>query len=213
MSEPRSGEVTAVFRFMQNRYLRLSLITIAFLFALQIINSKAVLAHKGHAGPTKILMQESDALKTMLPEGGKIVKRKEALKKEKYNEALKRWGYSPDEGIYTYFISKDTEGNISGTLFIQSVEYKHGNIEIAVGYNKTGQITDIKVLSCSEKYLKEVTENIQSGGFIEGFVHLKTDDVISKGKTYEKEDRESLKYIIAQKIEGTAILLKLFQEK
>lgn len=198
---------------MHKRFLKILFLMTVFLCAGYLLNSKAAFAHKGHAGPTRTLMQESDALKTMLPEGGKIVKRKEALKKEKYNEALKRWGYSPDEGIYTYFISKDKEGNISGALFIQSVEYKHGNIEIAVGYNKTGQITDIKVLSCSEKYLKEVTENIQSGGFIEGFVHLKTDDVISKGKTYEKENRESLKYIIAQKIEGTAILLKLFQEK
>lgn len=213
MSEPRSGEVTAVFRIMQNKYLRLYVITIAFLFALQIINSKTVLAHKGHAGPARILMEESEALKTMLPEGGKIVKRKEAIKKGQYKEALKRWGYSPDEGVYTYFISKDKEGNISGALFIQSVEYKHGSIEFAVGYNKTGQITDIKVLSFPEKYLKEVTEDIQSGGFIEGFVHLKTDEVISKGKTYEKEDHEDLKYIIAKEIEGTAVLLKLFQGK
>lgn len=198
---------------MHKRSLKILFLMTVFLFAGYLLNSKAAFAHKGHAGPIRTLMQESDALKTMLPEGGKIVKRKEALKKEKYNEALKRWGYSPDEGIYTYFISKDKEGNISGTLFIQSVEYKHGNIEIAVGYNKTGQITDIKVLSCSEKYLKEVTEDIQSGGFIEGFVHLKTDEVISKGKTYEKENRESLKYILAKEIEGTAILLKLFQEK
>lgn len=197
---------------MQNKYLRFSIITIVFLFALQIINSKTVLAHKGHAGPAKILMEESDALKTMLPEGGKVVKRKEALKKEKYNEALKRWGYSPDEGVYTYFISKDQEGNISGALFIQSVEYKHGNIELAVAYNKAGEVTDIKLLSFSEKYLKEITETIQ-GGFLEGFVHLKTDEVISKGKTYEKEGQESMKSIIAKEIEGTAVLLKLFQGK
>ena len=59
---------------MQSKYLRLTIIMIAFLFAIQITNSKPVFAHKGHAGPTKVLMEEDDAMKTMLPEGGTIVK-------------------------------------------------------------------------------------------------------------------------------------------
>ncbi len=198
---------------MQSKYIRLTIIITAFLFVIQITNSKPVLAHKGHAGPTKVLMEEGDAMKTMLPEGGKIVKRKEALKKEKYKEAVKRWGYSPDEGVYSYFISKDKAGNFSGALFIRDIEYKHGSIGLAVGYNKTGEITDIKILSCSEKYLTELNENIRSNGFLDNFLDLKTDDVISKGKTYDKEPKEDLKYIFAKEIEGTAILLKLFQGK
>lgn len=197
---------------MQKKYLSWPFI-IVLLFAFHFITINPVLAHKGHAGTTKVLMKEGDALKTMLPGGGKVVKRKEAFKKEKYTEAIKRWGYSPDEGVYTYFISKDKEGNLSGTLFIQTVEYKHGNIELAIAYNKAGEVTDVKLLSFSEKYLKEVTENILSNGLLDNFLHLKTDEVISKGKTYEKEPKESLKYIIAQEIGGTAVLLKLFQEK
>lgn len=191
---------------------RLFLIAV-LLFAGRLLNSPTAFAHQGHEGPKKVLIKENDAIKTMLPEGGKIVKRKEVLKKDKSNEALKRWGYSPDEGIYSYYISKDKEGTLTGALFIQTVEYKHGSIEIAVGYDKTGQLTDIKILSFSEKYLKEVTENILSNSFLDNFSHLKTDEVIAKGKVYEKEPKETLKYLLAKEIEGTAILLKLFQGK
>ncbi|MCC6545387.1 MAG: hypothetical protein IT392_12970 [Nitrospirae bacterium] len=147
----------------------------------------------------------------MLPEGGKIVKRKEVLKKEKYNEAVKRWGYSPPEGVYTYYISKGKGGDLLGTLFIQTMEYKHGDVELAVAYDKEGSISGITILSCPEKFVKEVTENIQASGFLDKFSHLKTDDAIVRVKGYDKEPQESIQYIIAKGIEGTAILLKLFQ--
>ncbi|MBI5193376.1 MAG: hypothetical protein HZA08_08060 [Nitrospirae bacterium] len=191
---------------------RFFLITV-LLFGCYLLNTTNAFAHKGHAGPTKVFMEEKEALKTMLPKDDKIVKRKELLKKEQVKDAVKRWGYSPDEGVYTYFISKDKEGNFSGALFIREFEYKHGNINIAIGYNKIGEVTVIKVISCSEKHLKELTENIESNGFLYNFSHLKIDEVISKGKSYENESKETLKYIIAKEIEGTAILFKLFQGK
>ena len=191
---------------------RLFLIAV-LLFAVRLLNSPTAFAHQGHEGPKKVLIKENDAIKTMLPEGGKIVRRKEALKKDQYNTALKRWGYSPEEGVYSYFISKDKGGTLTGALFIQTVEYKHGRIEIAVGYDKTGQLTDIKILSFSEKYLKEVTEDILTNGFLDNFSHLKTNEVILKGKSYENEPKEALKSIIAKEIKGTAILFNLFLVK
>lgn len=191
---------------------RLFLIAV-LLFAGRLLNSPTAFAHQGHEGPKKVLIKETDAIKTMLPADGKIVKRKESLKKDQYNEALKSWGYSPAEGVYPYFISKDKGGTITGALFIQTVEYKHGRIEIAVGYDKTGQLTDIKILSFSEKYLKEVTDDILTKGFLDNFSHLKTDEVISKGKSYAKDTKETLQNLIAKEIAGTAILLKLFQGK
>ena len=196
---------------MQRRYMFWSAIIAVLLFSTQIISVKVAYAHKGHGGPVKIFMKESDALKTMLPEGGKILKRKEILNKEKYNEAVKQWGYSPPEWVYTYYISKGTGGDLSGALFIQYIEYKHGSIELAIGYTKDGHISDIKILSCPEQYLNELTGDIQSGGFLDGFLHLKTDDVITRAKDYDKEPAENMRHIIAKEIGGTAILLKIFQ--
>lgn len=196
---------------MQKRYFYWSIIVSTFLLAAQVMRSEVVLAHQGHAGPTKIFMNEREALKTMLPEGGKIVKRKEVLKKEKYKEAVKRWGYSPAEGVYSYYISKGKGGELLGVLFIQSMEYKHGNVELAVAYDKEGRITGITILSCPEKFVKEVTENIQEEGFLDKFVHLKTDEAIVRAKDYDKESPEGIRYLVAKEVKGTAILLKLFQ--
>lgn len=195
---------------MQKRYIYCVIIFATFLFAFQAMRSEVVFAHKGHAGPTKIFMSEREALKTMLPAGGKIVKRKEMLKKEKYNEAVKRWGYSPPEGVYTYYISKGKGGDLLGALFIQTMEYKHGDVELAVAYDKDGHVTGIKILSCPEKFVKEV-ENIHAEGFLDKFSHLQTDDVISRAKAYNKEPEEGIQYLIAREIKGTAILLKIFQ--
>lgn len=196
---------------MQRRYFHPFISIAIFLFAIQIITSGIAFAHRGHAGPTKVFMEEGEAMKTMLPEGGKILKRKEALKKEKYREAIKRWGYSPAEGVHTYFVSKGTDGKLLGALFIQSIEYKHGEIAFAVAYDRNGHVSSIKILSCPEKYIKNLTEDAEASGFLDKFVHLKTDEVIVAGKSYEKESEESLRRILAKEIGGTAILLKNFQ--
>ena len=197
--------------YMQRKYLHKAIIITSFLLTISFISTGAALAHKGHGGPAKIFMQEADALKTMLPKGEKILKRKEVLKKEKVSEAIKQWGYSPSEGAYTYFISKGSSGDLSGLLFIQSIEYKHGSIGLAVGYDKGGHVSDIKILSCPEKYVKELSEQVQDSGFLEGFLHLSTSEVVNKAKNAGKEAPESIRQVIANEIGNTSILLKVFQ--
>lgn len=207
--DPVCKRILTMYKIFLKRFLLITVILLTVCF----LNNPIAFAHKGHSGPTKVFMEEKEALKTMLPKSDKVVKRKELLKKEQVKDAVKRWGYSPDEGVYTYFISKDKDGNFSGALFIREIEYKHGNINIAIGYNKIGEVTVIKVISCPEKYLQELTENIELNGFLYNFSHLKIDEVILKGKSYENEPKETLKYLIAKEIEGTAILFKLFQGK
>ena len=196
---------------MQQRYFHKAVIITSFLLIIPLISTGAALAHKGHGGPARIFIEEADALKTMLPGGGKILKRKEVLKKEKVSEAIKQWGYSPSEGPYTYFISKGNSGDLLGILFIQAIEYKHGSIGLAVGYDKGGHVSDLKILSCSEKHIKELSEQVQDKGFLEGFLHLATNEVINKAKEAGKETPESIRQVIANEIGSTSILLKAFQ--
>jgi len=196
---------------MQRRYFHKAIIITTFLLIIPLICTGTALAHKGHGDPARIFIQEADALKTMLPGGDKILKRKEVLKKEKVSEAIKQWGYSPSEGPYTYFISKGSSGDLSGLLFIQSIEYKHGSIGLAVGYDKGGHVSDIKILSCPEKYVKELSEQVQDSGFLEGFLHLSTSEVVNKAKNAGKEAPESIRQVIANEIGNTSILLKVFQ--
>lgn len=196
---------------MHKKYFHAVFIIAIFIFTLHLVGNGVAFAHRGHDGPKKVFLEEGEAIKTMLPEGGKIIKRKEMLKKGKYNEALKRWGYSPEEGVYTYYISKDKAGNVSGALFIRSIEYKHGEVNIAISYDNSGQTKDIKILSCPEKYVKDITENIQANGLLESFLHLKTDDVISKSKYLDKESEENIQSLIVREIKGSAILIKIFQ--
>ena len=196
---------------MQVRYVYRVVVLAVFLFTGQIIGGEVALAHKGHEGPVKVFMNEADALKTLLPKGGKVLKRKDLLTAEKYKEALKRWGYSPREGVYTYFISKGKSGELTGALLIQSAELKHGTISLAVGYNGDGSLADIKILSCPEKYVKELQESVLEGGFLEKFLHLKTDNIIANIKTLDKESSEDIRYAISKEIRNTAIILKLFQ--
>ncbi|OGW56981.1 MAG: hypothetical protein A3D21_08115 [Nitrospirae bacterium RIFCSPHIGHO2_02_FULL_42_12] len=196
---------------MQKRYFYTGFIFTTFMLTLYIVNNGVAIAHRGHDGPKKVFMEEGEALKTMMPEGGKIIKRKEILKKWKYNETLKKWGYSPEEGVYTYFISKDKEGKLLGILFIRSIEYKHGEIELAIGYDSNGYTKDIKILSCPAKYVTDITENIITNGFLENFLHLKTDNIIAKSKEYDKEPEDSIQSLIVKEIKGSAILIKIFQ--
>lgn len=196
---------------MQRRYFHKAIIITSFLLIIPLISSGTALAHKGHDGPTKVFLKEADALKTMLPEGGKILKRTERLKKEKVSESVKQWGYSPSEGDYTYFISKGNSGDLQGILFIRAIEYKHGSISLAVGYDKGGHVSDIKILSCPEKFVKELAEQVQDNGFLEGFLHLATNEVINKAKDASKETPESIRQVVANEIGNTSVLLKIFQ--
>jgi len=196
---------------MDRRYFHRFVTILLFFFAIQIVTTRVTLAHKGHAGPPFIFMEEGEAIKTMLPKDGKILKRKEELKKEKYKEAVKRWGYSPDAGIHTYYLSRGKSGEMLGALFIRSVEYRHGEVVIAVGYGREGHLTDIKILSCPEKYVKDIRETILNSGFLDNFLHLEADNVIATGMHYNKEPEESIRRILAEEIGETAILLKIFQ--
>lgn len=81
-----------------------------------------------------------------------------------------------------------------------------------MGYDREGHLSGIKILSSPEKYVKNLTEEVEASGFLDKFVHLKTDEVIAAGgKSYEKEPEESLRRILAKEIGETAILLKTFQ--
>ena len=196
---------------MQQRYFHKAVIITSFLLIIPLISTGAALAHKGHGGPARIFIEEADGPQTMLPGGDKILKRKEVLKKEKVSEAIKQWGYSPSEGTYTYFISKGNSGDLLGILFIQAIEYKHGSIGLAVGYDKGGHVSNIKILSCPEKHVKELSEQVQDSGFLEGFLHLATSEAINKAKDAGKETPESIRQVIANEIGNTSILLKAFQ--
>lgn len=196
---------------MQRSFFHKAIIIATFLWSIPLISTGTAIAHKGHDGPTKVFLQEADALKTMLPEGEKILKRTERLKKDKVNESVKQWGYSPSEGDYTYFISKGSSGDLLGILFVRTIEYKHGSIGLAVGYDKGGHVSDIKILSCPEKYVKELTEEVQNKRFFEGFLHLSTSEVISRAKDTGRDTPENIRQVIAKEIGNTSILLNAFQ--
>jgi len=116
------------------------------------------LAHEGHAGKKRLLLDTKLALKQMLPSGAKIVRRKEEV-----SPAANSWARDTHkvrlewEGPVTYFVAKDkTSGQVLGTAMVYEFDYRHGKVKLAIGVDPAGKVTRAAILAAHDKVLADL---------------------------------------------------------
>src|SRR4030066_1490213 len=117
------------FRINYRTLQKIKLITIITLFSGMTVLSGHALAHKGHAGKQVIFLKKEEVLKQILPAGAKVVQRKEMMDLDKAVKAKKEYGVKLDEGVYTYFLARDSKsGATIGAAMVAVVQYVHGEV-------------------------------------------------------------------------------------
>src|SRR3990172_1138781 len=139
-------------------------ISIITLFSGIIILSGPALAHEGHAGKQVVFLKKEEALKQMLPAGAKVVQRKEKLDLDKAVKAKKELGINLDDGVYTYYVARDSKsGATIGAAIVAEVEYMHGDVNLAIGIDAKGNVTKAAILSVNEKYVPDMKASVGTG--------------------------------------------------
>ena len=100
----------------------------------------------------------------MLPAGAKVVQRKEKLDLDKAKKANKELGVKLDEGVYTYYVARDSKsGATTGVAMVSEVEYMHGDVNLAIGIDAKGNVTKAAILSVNEKYVPDMKSSVGTG--------------------------------------------------
>ena len=148
---------------VNNGSLFIFVITFSLLAGLVALPQSSM-AHKGHAGPQVVFLKKEEALKQMLPAGAKIVQRKEKLEKGNAEKVKRELGIILNDGVYTYYVARDrSSGATIGAAMVTEVEYKHGDISLAIGVNSKGDVTKAAILSVNEKYVPDMKASVGTG--------------------------------------------------
>ncbi len=139
-------------------------IIVLALFSGVTFYSLPAFAHKGHAGKQVVFLKKEEALRQMLPAGAKVSQRKEKLDADKAVKAKKEYGVRLDEGVYTYYVARDSKsGATAGAAMVAEVEYMHGEVNLAIGIDTQGNVTKAAVLGVNEKYVPDLKSSVGTG--------------------------------------------------
>ena len=120
-------------------------------------------AHEGHAGDMLTFLETRVALKGMLPEGGKVLRRKQQVSEEGVDWARREFGVELEPSLYTFYLSRDAGGATLGAALILEVPYSHGQVRLGVGVDAAGHVTQAAVLGMHGKYVPELLVSLRRG--------------------------------------------------
>lgn len=120
-------------------------------------------AHEGHSGPVIEFMEVKEALKAVLPQGGKIVQRKQEMTGEAAARARRQVGAPPLEGVQTFLLTRDEAGRPLGAAMNKTFKYGHGEVVLAIGVRPDGTVTGAAVVSTHRKYVAEIKKAVGAG--------------------------------------------------
>ncbi len=167
-------------------------------------------AHKGHASPMVTFMETKAALKTMLPNGAKIVKRKQPLKEGAVEWAEKTYGVELKDEIYSYYLATDKSSDaILGAAYVTQVHYRHGDLKIAVGIDAEHRITQAAILGINEKYVVDFDGNVGTG-LISDYAGLSVKELIAKADELASADKPTRDFAAA--VRDAALVLLALQD-
>lgn len=169
---------------------------------------QSALAHKGHAGSMVNFLTTNAALKGVLPEGAKVVKRKEPLDEAAATTVKKDFGVEPDTGLYTYYLARDREsGQTLGMAIVTSVSYRHGDISVVVGLDSDLRVTQAALQGINEKYIVDFEHSVGKG-FIPDYSGLSVKELIAKADELASADKPTRDFAAAVR-DAALVLLAL----
>ncbi len=187
-----------------------------FLFSISLFSGTMLWAdnaeaHKGHAGKKTAFIKNKEALKAMLPTGGKVYRRKQGLNSEQLDWANKNYGIDLSSKVIPFYVSKDRATNAEiGSAIIYKFTYRHGNSEVAIGLNKENKITTTAFVSVNEKYIVDFEATVGKG-VIKSFDGMTVDDLTNYANKNDKADKATREF--ANALRDAAITLVAFKQK
>lgn len=165
-------------------------------------------AHEGHAGSVITYMSHKKLLRSMLPEGAKIVKRKEKLSDSASEWAEQRFAVDLDTQVYTYYLARDKASQaVLGGALSRTFDYRHGKVELVIGLDDQYRVTKAALNAISEKYTVDF-EGTVGTGYLTAYDGKSIGELAAEAQHLSAADKPT--HFIASKLSETAALLAAF---
>lgn len=163
-------------------------------------------AHEGHAGPMVTFMKTKVALKTMLPAGARIVKRKQPLSENAVEWAESAYGVELDDGLFSYYLATDnTSKAATGAAYVGKASYRQGSLKFAVGIDVDNRITQAAILGVNKKYVIDFEGNVGIG-LIADYAGLSIKELVAKAEQLTSSDDKATREFAALVRDAAALL-------
>jgi hypothetical protein len=123
-----------------------------------------------HITPTVVLIKREDAVKRILPTATSFTAREIHLSASDAHRLHETLDWGPDDGVLTLYTGR-TDRDAVGALVFMRVDSPHGPIEVAVGFNPGGAITQVAVTKATTETKAWVLEAVRSR-VLDGYVGL-----------------------------------------
>lgn len=104
-----------------------------------------------HITPSVVLVSDRDAVVQFLAGAQKFFVREVRLSPAERQVIRSRWGWSPDETLYRFYLGRDAQGRLVATALFLTEFTIHGPVRVAVGLGPNGEITGASVVELTEE--------------------------------------------------------------
>ena len=123
-----------------------------------------------HITPTVVLIKREDAVRRILPTATAFTAREIRLSGADAHRLHQALDWGPDDGVLTLYTGR-TDRDAVGALVFMRVDTPHGPIEVAVGFNPNGAITQVAVTKATTETKAWVLQAVRSR-VLDGYVGL-----------------------------------------
>jgi hypothetical protein len=124
-----------------------------------------------HVTPPVVLLSDRDAVAGLLAGARRFFVREVTLTPEQRQAIRQRSGWRPDDDFYRFYLGRDGQGRLVGTMLFVTEYTLHGPVRVAVGLGPDGKVRGATVVELTEEtypWLKPLID----GNFTRDYVGL-----------------------------------------
>jgi Na+-translocating ferredoxin:NAD+ oxidoreductase RnfG subunit len=125
-------------------------IVIGSILALLAVAVAAVSA-VAHVTPPVVLVSDREAVVGLLGGARRYFVREVTLRPEQQQQVRQRSGWKPDDAFYRFYVGRDEQGRLVGTMLFLTDYTIHGPVRVAVGLGADGKVRGATVVELTEE--------------------------------------------------------------
>lgn len=126
---------------------------------------------QAHITPPVVYLSDREAVLRMTTGAKKHFVREVKLTPEEQRAIASRWGWTPDDPFYRFYLGRDANGRIVSAVTFLTEFTIHGPMRVAVALGPDGNVRDARIIEVTEE-ISNWAHLLRTGGFLQQFVGL-----------------------------------------
>lgn len=165
-----------------------------------------------HISPPVALMSDREAVARMLAGAKRFFVKEVSLAPEERDRIKQEWGWKPDKKSYRFYLGRDRQGLIVGSVIFLTESTIHGPVRVAVAIGSDGRIKDAKVVELTDEAYYWVKPLVDQN-FTQEYVGRNSRSSFTPSGRFAEANLQNMPYfyaqIVASLIQRGAILFEV----